>query len=70
MTSTTIKVPIALRDRLHRLAAAEGLTLAQEIERLIERHAARPVPTVGGYRSAQPLTAEEIDDQLSRGFGE
>jgi prevent-host-death family protein len=29
----------------------------------------RPRPKVGGYRSAQPLTAEEIDTELARGFG-
>lgn len=66
---TTIKVPKATRDRLHRLAASDGLTLAQEIEKLIENRAPRPKPTVGGYRSDRPLTAEEIDDELSRGFG-
>ena len=32
MTMTTIKVPKSLRDRLHRWAAADGLTLAQEID--------------------------------------
>jgi len=26
-------------------------------------------PRVGGYRSAKPLTAEEIDAELARGFG-
>lgn len=29
----------------------------------------RPRPRIGGYRSAQPLTAEEIDAKLARGFG-
>lgn len=66
---TTIKVPKATRDRLHRLAAADGLTLAQEIDRLIEHHAPRPKPTVGGFRSDRPLSAEEIDAELAGGFG-
>ena len=35
MTMTTIKVPKATRDRLHRLAAADGVTLAQEIDKLV-----------------------------------
>jgi prevent-host-death family protein len=29
----------------------------------------RPRPKIGGYRSDNPLTAEEIDDELARGFG-
>lgn len=70
MTVTTIKVPIALRNRLHRLAASDGLTLAQEIEKLIEGRAPRVRPTVGGFRSNQPMTAEQIDAALSDGFGE
>jgi len=67
---TTIKVPKATRDRLHRLAAADGLTLAQEIDKLVHNHAPRPRPTTGGFRSDRPLTAEEIDDELARGFGD
>lgn len=30
----------------------------------------RQRPTVGGYRSEKPLTAEEIDAELARGFGD
>ena len=48
---TTIKVPKSLRDRLHRLATADGLTLAQEIDKLIGERAPRPAPTIGGFRS-------------------
>lgn len=69
MTATTIKVSKAIRDRLHRLAAADGLTLAQEIEKLIDERATHPRPTVGGFRSSRPLTAEEIDAELAAGFG-
>jgi hypothetical protein len=69
MTMTTIKVPKVLRDRLHELAAEDGLTLAQEIESLIERNAPRREPRFGGYRSEKPLTAEEIDAKLASGFG-
>lgn len=29
----------------------------------------RPRPRIGGYRSAKPLTAEEIDAALAQGFG-
>lgn len=68
MTVTTIKVPKVTRDRLHRLAAADGLTLAQAIDRLIDRHAPRPRPSVGGFRSKRPLSAKEIEAELLRGF--
>jgi hypothetical protein len=70
MTATTIKVPKATRDRLRRLAAADGVTLAQEIDRLIDRQAPRPRPSVGGFRSDRALSAEEIDAELMEGFGE
>lgn len=69
MTMTTIKVPKATRDRLHRLASSDALTLAQEIEKLLDERSPRPKPSVGGFRSSRPLTAEEIDEELGRGFG-
>jgi hypothetical protein len=43
--------------------------LAQEIEKLIRERALRPRPSTGGFRSSRPLTAEEIDQQLAKGFG-
>jgi hypothetical protein len=70
MTMTTIKVPKATRDRLHRLAAADGITLAQEIDKLVRERAPRPRPATGGFRSARPLSAEEIDSQLADRFGD
>jgi hypothetical protein len=70
MTMTTIKVPKATRDRLHRLAAADGVTLAQEIDKLVRERVPRARPVTGGFRSSRPLTAEEIDDQLAAGFGD
>jgi len=69
MTATTIKVPKRTRDRLHRLAQAEGLTLAQAIDKLIDEAAPRPRPSIGGFRSGQPLDAEAIDAELASGFG-
>jgi hypothetical protein len=66
----TIKVPKATRDRLHLLAAADGVTLAQEIDKLVGERAPRPRPATGGFPSSQPLTAEEIDGQLAAAFGE
>jgi antitoxin (DNA-binding transcriptional repressor) of toxin-antitoxin stability system len=30
----------------------------------------RPRPRIGGYHSERPLTAEEIDTKLARGFGD
>jgi len=70
MTMTTIKVPKVLRDRLHELALEDGLTLAQEIERLMERSAPRRKPTVGGFRSGRPWSATDADAELLKGFGE
>ncbi|HZR54238.1 MAG TPA: hypothetical protein VFB06_32655 [Streptosporangiaceae bacterium] len=70
MTMTTIKVPKATRDRLHRLAAADGVTLAQEIDKLVRERAPRPRPATGGFRSRRPLNAEEIDQQLADRFGD
>lgn len=29
----------------------------------------KPRPRIGGYRSAKPVTADEIDAELARGFG-
>jgi hypothetical protein len=69
MTSTTIKVPKTTRDRLHRLAAEDGLTLAQEIEKLMDDQRRRPKLSVGGFRSERPWTAEELDEDLRRGLG-
>jgi hypothetical protein len=69
MTATTIKVPKRTRDRLYRLAQAEGLTLAQTIDKLIDEVAPRPRPSIGGFRSAQALDAEAMDSELASGFG-
>ena len=66
---TTIKVPMVLRDRLRRLEDEDGLTLAQEIERLLDSAAPRPKPRFGGHHSEKPLTTEEIDAELASGFG-
>ena len=70
MTMTTIKVPKATRGRLYRLAVADGLTLAREIDKLIHNQVPRLRPTTGGFRSNRPLTAEEIDHEPGRGFGD
>jgi hypothetical protein len=70
MTVTTIKVPKVTRDRLHRLAAADGITLAQEIDKLIDEHAPRATPSIGGFRSSRPLNAAEIDVELADGLAD
>ncbi|GAA2283620.1 hypothetical protein GCM10009853_042730 [Glycomyces scopariae] len=70
MTMTTIKVPKVLRDRLHELALEDGLTLAQEIEQLMNRAVPRRKPTVGGFRSDRPYSAAEAEDEMMAGFGE
>jgi hypothetical protein len=67
---TTIKVPKSTRDRLRRLASSDNLTLAEAIDRLIDEHSPRARPTLGGFRSEEPLTAEAIDDALRDRFGE
>ncbi|WP_405132807.1 hypothetical protein [Nocardia sp. NBC_01388] len=66
---TTIKVPKAVRDRLLEVATSNGLTLGQALDHLLGKVGARPKPTVGGYRSRRPLSAEEIDRELGQGFG-
>ncbi|MGF6880696.1 hypothetical protein ABIA39_000577 [Nocardia sp. GAS34] len=66
---TTIKVPKAIRDRLQQVAVSSGVTLAQAIDQLLDKNGARPKPTVGGYRSDRPLSAEEIDRELGMSFG-
>jgi predicted transcriptional regulator len=68
MTGTTIRVPKATRDRLHRLAEAAGITLAQAIDKLLDQYAPRPRPSIGGFRSEASLDAEAIDAELARGF--
>ncbi|HXL94103.1 MAG TPA: hypothetical protein VN969_34660 [Streptosporangiaceae bacterium] len=70
MTVTTIKVPKVMRDRLQRLAAADGITLAQEIDKLIDEHAPRATPSIGGFRSSRPLNAAEIDVELADGLAD
>ncbi|MCX4093501.1 hypothetical protein [Nocardia sp. alder85J] len=67
--TVTIKVPETTRDRLHRLAAAHGLTLAQQIERLLTGPAAQQKPAVADYPDGWPLSAEDIDAELARRFG-
>ena len=52
MTMTAIKVPKATRDRLHRLAAADGVTLAQEIQ------GTRAAAPARHRRVPQPPTAD------------
>ena len=69
MTMTTIKVPKELRNRLRALADDDGLTLAGEIEKLMQGRPQRPKPTIGGFRSGRPMTAEEIDEALAAGLG-
>lgn len=66
---TAIKVPTVVRDRLQRVAAIRGVTLAQAIDQLLDVSEDRPKPAIGGYRSNRPLSAEEIDQQLGTGFG-
>lgn len=66
---TTIKVPKTVRDRLMQVATSKGVTLAQAIDGLLDESGQRPKPTIGGYRSNQPLSAEQIDRELGKGFG-
>lgn len=70
MTSTTIKVPKRTRDRLRSVAAAEGLTMAQAVDKLIDEHHPRPRPRTGGFRSDRPITQEYLDELMADGFGE
>ncbi len=52
------------------LPSRDGVTLAQEIDKLVRERMPQPRPATGGFRSSGPLTAEEIDDQLTSGLGD
>ncbi|MQY24541.1 hypothetical protein [Nocardia aurantia] len=67
--TVTIKVPETTRDRLHRLAAAHGLTLSQQIELLLTGPVAQGKPAVAGLPATRPLSAEDIDAELARRLG-
>lgn len=45
-----------------------GRTIAVIRPAVLDDQPRRPRPKVGGYRSEKPLTAEEIDAELARGF--
>lgn len=66
MQSTTIRVPISLRDRLQKRARAEGVTLAGVIERALdasdERHFWAAVK-----REHEALSKQERSDHLRSG---
>ena len=55
----------------HRLEVTErGRVIAVILPSGHDAQPTRPRPKVGGYRSKRPLTAEEIDAELERGFGD
>lgn len=41
MSTTTIRVPVRVRERLAEMAASEGLTVGQAVQHLIEEHEKR-----------------------------
>lgn len=53
---------MSTQDRLHRLASAHGLTVAEQIEKLVTSHRSQQQPTTGD----RFLTAEDIDAELAR----
>ncbi|MDJ0336021.1 ribbon-helix-helix protein, CopG family [Salinibacterium sp. G-O1] len=64
MTSTTIKVPSELRDRLNAEARKEGRTVAEVIEKLLlERGRADRFRAIREVRAAQ--TPEQMADYLA-----
>lgn len=75
MSTTTIKVPVELRDRLADLAKREGTTLAGAIERSLEKADAAAFwadvrATMGGADAqvAAALEAEQFSGALSDGL--
>ncbi|MCY7300452.1 MAG: ribbon-helix-helix protein, CopG family [Ilumatobacteraceae bacterium] len=61
MTSTTIKVPSELRDRLNAEARKEGRTVAEVIEKLLqERGRAERFRAIREFRATQ--TPEQMAD--------
>lgn len=64
MTSTTIKVPSELRDRLNAEARKEGKTVAEVIEKLLlERGRAERFRAIREFRATQ--TPEQMADYLA-----
>lgn len=58
-SSTTIKVPVALRDRVNRDAAARGLTAAELLTELVEEYERRARLDAFGAAFAR---ADDADD--------
>ena len=54
----------------HRLEVTEHRRVIAVISPADTEPVRRPRPRVGGYRSREPLSAEQIDVELSRGFGD
>ena len=64
MTSTTIKVPSDLRDRLNAEARKEGRTVAEVIEKLLlERGRAERFRAIREFRATQ--TPEQMAEYLA-----
>ncbi len=62
MTTTTIKVPVELRDRINRDAQARGVTAARLIEGLLDGHDrhARMQAFGAAFRSADHSYRDEL----------
>lgn len=57
---------MSTQDRLHRLASAHGLTVAEQIEKLVTSDRSQHQPAAGALHCDRLLTAEDIDAELAR----
>ena len=72
MVKTTIYLPDGLKAALEREAKRSNTSEAElvrlALERLLSPPALPPRPRFGRYEG-EPLTLEQMDDELARGFG-
>lgn len=80
MIRTQIELTPSQYDRLKRLAALNGVSMAAEIrvalDRHLERHAAedsgrrRALASIGGFRSGRTDVSVRHDEQMDEAFGD
>jgi ribbon-helix-helix CopG family protein len=66
---TTVLLPPDLKARVEATARARGCSQAAVIRDAVDRYTTRPRPRLPLF-SAEPLSAERVDEILAEGFGE
>lgn len=80
MIRTQIQLTPAQFEQLKRRAAADGISMAAEIRRALDRHLKqgsedvlvrnRAVASIGGFRSGRVDVSIKHDDHLAEAFGD